>query len=437
MANLRRILLLPLVAACIGVLLPAIADAMPVHGVLRVVKGNVQVKSGKSGKITKARLGQKVFPKDTIITAKDSRAKVVMVDKNVINVSPASEVVFQDYEYDPDKNKKNVLLNVLYGKVRSKVNQKYDGKTTKFQVKTPSAVAGVRGTDFFASYSVSSKATEVVTFEGEVSFGLPGPNGEIRNPVAVRVGEVSQNIAGAPPAPPKVVPPSQLAMMDKSSNAESADSSSQDERQPANDKAKKKDNKSKSNNNGPDKSESVEKDDGDGKDSAKGGDDQDAVESEDDNKGKKADNDKKGPRESRAENNAEGDRNNEGKRQANADKPDGEPNGPRQANQGPRGPNTGGPEGPRGPTSVGGPEAPTSMGPPPLTGPEPGAPPSMFMPDDMPTGPDGDFIIGGPEMNIPRLPVDYPTYGEIPKCEFCDRTIENNTATHLIIRVTQ
>src|SRR4051812_46057942 len=84
-----------------------------VHGVIRVVKGDVTIKSVKSGLTSKAKLGQEIYPKDTIITGKEGRAKIVMVDNNEINVSPESNVEIQNYEYDPGKNKKDVLLNVI------------------------------------------------------------------------------------------------------------------------------------------------------------------------------------------------------------------------------------------------------------------------------------------------------------------------------------
>ena len=198
------------------------AKAGNVHGVFRVVKGNVQVKS-PNGKMSKARLGQKVFPKDTIITDKDSRAKIVMIDENVINVSPASEIVFDKYEYEPEKAKKDVLIDVIYGKVRSKVNQKYDGANNKFRVKTPSAVAGVRGTDFFTSFNKANNTSSVVTFEGEVSYGLPGPEGSIRNAVSVKAGQMASNIMGQAPQTPRALPKSQLASMDKGSDAEKSE----------------------------------------------------------------------------------------------------------------------------------------------------------------------------------------------------------------------
>ncbi len=192
----------------------ASAHAQNVHGVLRVVKGEVQVKNAK-GETAKARIGGKVFPKDVIITGKDARAKIVMVDNNEINVSPESQIEIQHYEYDPAGGKKDVLLNVIYGKVRSKVEQKYDGKTSKFQIKTPGAVAGVRGTDFLMGFNRADSSSRVVTFEGKVDFGTPGPGGAIMNPVSVAPGMTAAvNASGSAPSAPAPMPKEELAKMD-------------------------------------------------------------------------------------------------------------------------------------------------------------------------------------------------------------------------------
>jgi hypothetical protein len=228
---------------CIGsAFLVANAQAQNVHGVLRVVKGDVQVKTAK-GEMTKARIGGKVFPKDVVITGKDSRAKIVMVDNNEINVSPESQVEIQHYEYDPAGGKKDVLLNVIYGKVRSKVEQKYDGKTSKFQIKTPSAVAGVRGTDFMVGFNRADRSSQVVTFRGKVEFGVPGPGGSIASSVFVTPGMTAAVNAGSAPSVPAPMPKEELAKMDHESNAEtpkaqSPNAPAQDQRTPAGDDKK-------------------------------------------------------------------------------------------------------------------------------------------------------------------------------------------------------
>lgn len=195
--------------------------AQSVHGVFRVVKGDVAVVT-KSGTTTKAKIGQKVFPSDKITAGKDSRAKIVMIDKNEINVSPDTQIVIENYQFKPEENKKSVLINVLYGKVRAKVEQKYDTDGNKFQIKTPTAVAGVRGTDFITGYDRGSKQSQVVTFHGKVEFGLPGANGAILNPVMVNPGQQTSMTGSTPPPAPVEVPKAELAGMDKSSDADKA-----------------------------------------------------------------------------------------------------------------------------------------------------------------------------------------------------------------------
>jgi hypothetical protein len=222
---------------------------------LRVVKGDVQIKSAKTGQTTKARIGQQVDPQDIIITGKESRAKIVMVDNNEINVSPESQIEIQHYQFDPNAGKKDVLLNVIYGKVRAKVEQHYDGKTSKFQIKTPSAVAGVRGTDFMTSYNRADRSSQVVTFRGAVEFGQPGVGGSIRNSVSVTPGMTAHNFAGNAPSAPVHMPKGEFAKMDNETKAEGAGSNTggNGNRQPSGDNGNGKksgDNNGASNTNG-------------------------------------------------------------------------------------------------------------------------------------------------------------------------------------------
>lgn len=205
-----------LAAALFFISAPSLAQS--VHGVFRVVKGDITVTS-KSGTAAKAKIGQKVFPSDKIKAGADSRAKIVMIDKNEINISPDSEIVIENYTFKPEENKKSVLINVLYGKVRAKVEQKYDSGENKFQIKTPTAVAGVRGTDFITGFNSATKESSVITFKGKVEFGLPGKNGAILNPVMVTPGMQSSMAGSTPPPPPVAVPKTELKEMDKSSDA--------------------------------------------------------------------------------------------------------------------------------------------------------------------------------------------------------------------------
>lgn len=210
------------------------------NGTVKVVKGNVFVISGKTKLKTTIKLGQKIYSTDTIETLKDSRIKIIMIDGNELNISPNSKIIISKYEFDNGGKKKNVLLNVLKGKVRSKVKQKYDGDNNKFQVKTKTAVAGVRGTDFLASYQPENNSSNIITFEGKVEFGIAGSNGKIVKPVYVTAGQTVSQIGSKLPTTPTAVPAIELAEIDTQTDAEKAPANSplQEKQIPQKDKEK-------------------------------------------------------------------------------------------------------------------------------------------------------------------------------------------------------
>lgn len=199
---------------------PSLALAEDMNGVFMVVKGEVTV-TGKDNKVEPAKVGKKVVQGDTISAGKEGRAKIVMADKNVLNISPETQIKIEKYEND-GKDKKNVELNVLYGKVRASVEQKYDGEKSKFNIKTPSAVAGVRGTDFLTGYNPSTKAMSVITFAGSVAVGTAGAGGAIVNPVFVNPGQMTEAKAGGAPSKPQAMPKEEMQKLNNETKAETA-----------------------------------------------------------------------------------------------------------------------------------------------------------------------------------------------------------------------
>ena len=163
------------------------------YGIFLVVKGKVSIQ-GASGAVTEAKLNSTIQVGETVITGADSRAKIVMSDqRNIINVAPSTKLKFE--KYSNTKDDKNVKLKLIEGKVRSKVGEKYDNRSSKFEIRTATAVAGVRGTDFITSYDPETKTTEVITFRGEVTFtSLAAGDSDVATgeTVVVTKGEKSQ-----------------------------------------------------------------------------------------------------------------------------------------------------------------------------------------------------------------------------------------------------
>ncbi|MGZ6442447.1 MAG: FecR family protein [Pseudobdellovibrionaceae bacterium] len=204
----------------------ALADQM--YGILMVVKGSVKIQNA-SKQSTDAKVGSKVQVGDTIITGEDARAKVVMSDRNVINVNPNTQVVISAYKNDAATGEKNVELNLLQGKVRNNVEQTYDGEKSKFLIKTPTAVAGVRGTQFLAGFDPGTRMTSIVTFKGAVSLASIGANGKVIGaPVMVKKGQMTHVAPNAIPENPKAVPKEDLKKMDGDSTATAQNKDSRD-----------------------------------------------------------------------------------------------------------------------------------------------------------------------------------------------------------------
>jgi hypothetical protein len=135
--------------------------------------------------------------------------------------------VLETYQYNPAENKKKVLLNILQGKVRAATKQENmyndkakDGAANTFQVRTKSAVAGVRGTDFLTGFDAKTKKTEVLTFKGQVEVGQLGPGGKIVNSVMVGAGQRSELVPGQKAAPPKPVEAGEFQQLNSDSKAD-------------------------------------------------------------------------------------------------------------------------------------------------------------------------------------------------------------------------
>lgn len=160
-------------------------------GAVHTVMGKAWLKlpSGEKMKVVK---GTRVHEKDQIETMLRGHVKIVFDDGNVANIKPSSKILVQEYSMGKDKR---ALLKLIKGKVRSKVKQKYEGNDTSYyRVKTKSAVAGVRGTDFVVEYSNKDRLiTKVSTIEGEVDFG----GSEYEERVGIKAGQQASFIVAS------------------------------------------------------------------------------------------------------------------------------------------------------------------------------------------------------------------------------------------------
>ncbi|HSR35590.1 MAG TPA: FecR family protein, partial [Desulfurivibrionaceae bacterium] len=129
---------------------PAIALAQKV-GSLTVVQGTVDlIPAGKAAHAAKP--GEPVQVGDTVRTRKEGRAEITFDDGTIIRVARSTEMAINQFLIGDKRT--DAQINLPRGKIQSVVPKKVgqlfgQQEANRFEVKTPTATCGVRGTDFF------------------------------------------------------------------------------------------------------------------------------------------------------------------------------------------------------------------------------------------------------------------------------------------------
>ena len=124
----------------LGAVLPAVAAAGDAGMVVRVNGAPTVQRAGKTERLKR---GDSVSTGDVIETDANSKAKVLLNDDSVLAIGPKSRVNVSDFVLDPSG--RNVRLQVLAGRFKIAI-AKFFGGRTDYEIRTPTAVAGVRGT---------------------------------------------------------------------------------------------------------------------------------------------------------------------------------------------------------------------------------------------------------------------------------------------------
>lgn len=138
---------------------------------------------------------------DVVKTERLARARVRLDDGSVLNIGAESVVTIQQR----DAALQRTELEMEYGRMRSKV-VKAARQGSGFRVRTPVAVAGVVGTEFWIG--VVQDYTDVLCLEGLVE--VKNSDDRVPGTVVLRAGEFTRVMRGQPPLPPVKAPPEKL-----------------------------------------------------------------------------------------------------------------------------------------------------------------------------------------------------------------------------------
>jgi len=176
-------------------------------GKVAAVKGTVSVTRAGEAASAPLSVRDQVYQNDRITTGEQSRVKLLMSDDTVLTLGQKGDLVFQDYTVNTGEKKRSSVLKLVSGNLRSIISKLFGGVGSRFEVHTPTAVAGARGTVNTASV-IDQDNTFVIGEEGgtevnNIDTDIKGSR--------VLTGNFGCYVKkGEPPSEPFLVPAGQL-----------------------------------------------------------------------------------------------------------------------------------------------------------------------------------------------------------------------------------
>ncbi len=133
------------------------------------MEGDVQVIRAGGEKPFKAFVNMRLTEGDRIITGPSGKAKIEMDDEIIITLAENTRIYLS--ELRGSNGAKQSSINLQSGGVGSSVKEKLKDNS-RFEIKTPTAVMGVRGTEFFTQYYNGNVDVRVVDGIVEVTVNV-------------------------------------------------------------------------------------------------------------------------------------------------------------------------------------------------------------------------------------------------------------------------
>lgn len=132
------------------ILAAALAVAYPVGaadvGLIKVSKGSVQIERGAAR--MPAAVGTGLQASDVIVTGADGSVGVTFTDNSLVSVGPNSVFAIVKYSFDTTTHQGEFEGNLRQGRLAAISGKLVKQSPETMKIRTPSAIMGVRGTEF-------------------------------------------------------------------------------------------------------------------------------------------------------------------------------------------------------------------------------------------------------------------------------------------------
>lgn len=161
--------------------------------------------AGKAKVTTDAKRGDDINWNDNIRTERGGRARITLSDQSILSLGSQAELRIVKH----DARSQQTALALQYGRIRAEV-AKVTRQGGSFELRTPTAVAGVIGTDFGTDASTPG-VTTFICISGLVQVSNSDPN--IAGSVQCAPGLTTTVTAGKAPTPPQNATPEQIQQL--------------------------------------------------------------------------------------------------------------------------------------------------------------------------------------------------------------------------------
>ena len=141
-----------ILAAALAAAVPALAADV---GLVKVSKGSVQIQRG-TAKLP-ATVGASVQNSDVIVTGADGAAGITFTDNSLVSVGPNSVFAIDKYSFDTTTHQGEFEGNLKQGRLAAISGKMVKQSPESMKIRTPSAIMGVRGTEFVVQVDEKTK----------------------------------------------------------------------------------------------------------------------------------------------------------------------------------------------------------------------------------------------------------------------------------------
>jgi hypothetical protein len=115
-------------------------------GLVKVSRGAVHVE--RDGRSIPATVGTSLQPADVIVTGADGSAGITFADNSLVSVGPGSVFSIDRYAFDSTTHAGEFQGTLTRGRLAAVSGKLVQQSPESMKIRTPSAVMGVRGTEF-------------------------------------------------------------------------------------------------------------------------------------------------------------------------------------------------------------------------------------------------------------------------------------------------